>query len=212
VKIVMNGHNSQILTPSWPGMRGYGTDPVINHGAPQSPQAGPDGTFRPDWGSRGATAIPKRPTSRPERGLSASVEAPGATETSMGTSDAEPTPQEMLEAVAETMETMEEGIDQATAILQEAQQELPEDAAGDQPTVTATEHPYDVPNPEVQATASDVPSGEYVGGTEIGPEAGNGVTYPDTEEEKSRWPLYVGVGAGIGLLGLLGLAAWGASK
>jgi hypothetical protein len=67
----------------------------------------------------------------------------------------------------------------------------------------------DEAHPPVPATPNGTaPAGEYVGGTELGPEAG----YDAPGEEASRWPIYVGVGAGVVLLGLIGLAAWGGKK
>jgi len=47
VKFYRNGHNSQVLTPTWPMMRGFGVDPAtVEH-----PTSGPGGGFTPDWNS-----------------------------------------------------------------------------------------------------------------------------------------------------------------
>jgi hypothetical protein len=186
MKYLRNGQHSGPLTPVWPMMQGYGKTPVG-----YAPSAGANGGYRP-WAPT-MMVFEDEPSvySTPPRSVSPPTEAPTTPTTSVVTGGA-PAPSETVEGAPPGAE-------------------VPEAAP-------ETVHPYEETpppekeHPEVPATPvpsnGAAPNGEYVGGTELGPEAG----YAAPGEEASRWPIYVGVGAGVSLLALLALAAFGGKK
>lgn len=178
MKYYKNGQGSGSLTPLWPMMRGYGLDPTEVENQ-QHPTAGAGGEYESSWDSSVQWTDPAD----------------------------EPTMAEMVESIQHGTETMDQQLDVLTQMLDDTQvppemKEEPEEALP---------HPYEEGTSEgvpestsggVPGTTSQPTSGEYVGGTEVGPEASGQETYTEATAEKSRWPLYVGLGAGV-----LGLGA-----
>lgn len=94
------------------------------------------------------------------------------------------------------------------------------DEAGEGPGEGETGTAGDTPAAEVQTMSDGAGAGptvaqdeialdEHAGGTELGVEAGVGT---EEEEKGSRWPIYVGAGLGVLALVGVGLAIWGGSK
>jgi len=169
-------------------MRGYWLDPF----GPESyvPSAGPTGGYEPFV----PTTVVFEDTAPPTRAptFATPFVEPPKTPTELAVTGGAPAPSETVEG--------------ALPVTEVPTETAPHPYEEEAPTEGEKAHP-EVPATPV-TTNGAVPAGEYVGGTELGPEAG----FEVGEEEKSRWPIYVGVGAGVGLLALLALAAWGGSR
>jgi hypothetical protein len=165
-------------------MRGYGMNPFDP--SAYAPSAGPNGGFSPTMPT--LVVIEEEPVyEAPQRTAAPPAKAPT-------------TPSEPL-----TPAKSEESTAPAEGVLPGA-----EATVGPSETPPAEEAEPERERPEVPAIApgSGAPTEEYVGGTELGPEAGVGVT----EEKKQVWPIVVGVGASVGVLALIALAALGGRR
>lgn len=174
-----------LMTPKWPfsGSGRYGFVPATLTQQEQA-EAGPEGGAEPLFQSailvrqqaRVTAARPKLQARVPSsagtssEGSGAPATAPGMTPPGAGTPGADTGAGE-----AET---------------------APGEATGE-PGTADVQTLTDGAGSGLEMANQDLPAGEYVGGTELGPEAGVGVE----EEGGSKWPIYLGVGLGVAAVG-----------